>query len=443
MDRALALQRNIETASHRDFYRFAKSWWNDFLKIDKDFKKRMVKIFAENEWGDHRSVCSFIVPIPGGRVIDSALSAARFVSLLPLHRRCPKIGMSSPRSSPWSHFHTMLALRGGDVHDHATLLCSLLLGLGLDAYVCVGSAVMQINRGDLKTQSNKNIVLNSKECEEEEEYIWVVTIDESKQATLWDPLSGYRYFTKDLNTKSVIRKSCRFSRVGCLFRHNRFYANIQTSDTADTCDYNLSNRSKWKAMDPARIQALPCVVRTIPLCPPQINVLSAAEEMENEIKTIIALHRKSLLSLDTHWNVELSYFLAPALTAYEMERICTFPSLISIFFYQILYLTNFEFDKPFNNTSGEGQITANSFFQQSIKRAVPNGSSFRAFPIMFTHRNSEKVMKSLLASPAASKIIKTKGKSVKFALRVRVVAYPEDVVACWIMLAVTHYNLNQ
>jgi hypothetical protein len=30
----------------------------------------------------------------------------------------------------------------GDVRDHAILLCSLLLGEGLDAYVCVGKKIL-------------------------------------------------------------------------------------------------------------------------------------------------------------------------------------------------------------------------------------------------------------------------------------------------------------
>jgi hypothetical protein len=39
-------------------------------------------------------------------------------------------------------------------------------------------------------------------------------------------------------------------------------------------------------------------------------------------------------------------------------------------------------------------------------------------------------------NPAASDVISSTGDYVRFALRVRVEAYPEDMVAVWVMLAV-------
>jgi len=43
------------------------------------------------------------------------------------------------RLDVWHSLHTFIAQRSGDVQEHAVLLCSLLLGFGLDAYVCVGT----------------------------------------------------------------------------------------------------------------------------------------------------------------------------------------------------------------------------------------------------------------------------------------------------------------
>lgn len=38
----------------------------------------------------------------------------------------------------WNSPHAFLAAGRGDASDHALLLCSLLLGFGLDAFVCIG-----------------------------------------------------------------------------------------------------------------------------------------------------------------------------------------------------------------------------------------------------------------------------------------------------------------
>lgn len=59
----------------------------------------------------------------------------RFVSLLPFQRR-PSVG--DQRVQAWNSPHAFLATGRGDGSDHALLLCSLLLGFGLDAFVCVG-----------------------------------------------------------------------------------------------------------------------------------------------------------------------------------------------------------------------------------------------------------------------------------------------------------------
>ena len=54
------------------------------------------------------------------------------------------------------------------VEDHATLLCSLLLGFGLDAYVCVGT-------------KSKGIA-----------HTWVMTLGHNGVVTFWEPLTAQR-----------------------------------------------------------------------------------------------------------------------------------------------------------------------------------------------------------------------------------------------------------
>ena len=52
------------------------------------------------------------------------------------------------------------------MEDHATLLCSLLLGFGLDAYVAVGS----------KTDGLP--------------WVWVISLDEENHASFWESTTG-------------------------------------------------------------------------------------------------------------------------------------------------------------------------------------------------------------------------------------------------------------
>ena len=55
-----------------------------------------------------------------------------------------------------------------DVEDHSTLLCSLLLGYGLEAYVCVGSKEQGLA------------------------HCWVATLGAEGTVTFWESLTGQR-----------------------------------------------------------------------------------------------------------------------------------------------------------------------------------------------------------------------------------------------------------
>lgn len=48
------------------FYRYAKLWWREFVEIDPSFRSRLVKIFVENERGEHVAACSSLVPLRAG-----------------------------------------------------------------------------------------------------------------------------------------------------------------------------------------------------------------------------------------------------------------------------------------------------------------------------------------------------------------------------------------
>jgi hypothetical protein len=121
---------------NRDLYLTVKNWWSSLVKQYPHVNGRVIKILTEDEIGCHRSVCSLVAPIPPPRELTSARHAARFVSLLPFRRDA---GVTGGRVETWRSAHAIMARRQGDVEDHALLLCSLLLGWGMDAWVALGT----------------------------------------------------------------------------------------------------------------------------------------------------------------------------------------------------------------------------------------------------------------------------------------------------------------
>ena len=67
---------------HRQFYQYAKVWWNDFVEIHPSFRHRLVKVFCENESGDHRAASSYLFPLRAGRWIDTPRHAATVCDML-------------------------------------------------------------------------------------------------------------------------------------------------------------------------------------------------------------------------------------------------------------------------------------------------------------------------------------------------------------------------
>jgi centrosomal protein CEP76 len=133
------LENKYDQETLQKFLDYANNWWAEYKEIRPSHKQRLVKIFAETddrEASVYKPTCSLVQPMYADRILDSPLHAARFVSLIPFQR------LEAPGAEKVEVWHSMQAFlsRGcGDCEDHAVLLCNLLIGFGLDCYVCVGT----------------------------------------------------------------------------------------------------------------------------------------------------------------------------------------------------------------------------------------------------------------------------------------------------------------
>jgi len=158
----------------------------------------------------------------------------------------------------WNHFHTFLSLGRGDCEDHAILLCSLLLGFGLDAYVCVGA--VRESTGATR------------------DHVWVITrsrrgsssSSSRTRVVFWETLTGQRYPHRLLSTGGSSSggggngggggggggggpdadTTPQYQTIGCAFNHRTFYANRQSNDSVPLCNFTFEDERCWKGMDP-------------------------------------------------------------------------------------------------------------------------------------------------------------------------------------------------
>eukprot|EP00731_Ephydatia_muelleri_P026239 Em0018g339a len=327
----LSLEKQRAAERERVFLVYAKQWWREYQHMRTSHVDRMVKIFAHDESGVSHPVCAYVHPMRAGRLLDGPRHAARYVSLIP-YERASSVGTGGgSRDDVWSSTHALLCQKKGGTEDHATLLCSLLLGFGLDAYVCIGTKVKGLA------------------------HAWVMTLGHTGMVTFWEPLTGQRYLHAEFQPNRQAGSPLPipqhpYSQLGCIFNHQSFYANIQPSDSVAVCRFDLHNSSLWKAMSSDAIKAVTTgsgapMWRCPPLLASQVDTILIANELETELRVLTAQYRQEL-GLGTHWDDDLSYLLSPALTAYELER-CT------------------------------GLSVGNEEFQDAIHNVVPVGSHFQ------------------------------------------------------------------
>ncbi|KAK7481686.1 hypothetical protein BaRGS_00027059 [Batillaria attramentaria] len=384
----LDLERGRQAEQDRRFLEYAKHWWREYLDIKPAHQDRLIKIFALDENSNYRPVCSYVTPLRAGRLLDSPRQAMRFVSLVRYDREM-KLG-GGDKLEQWSSLHAFLARNKGDCEDHATLLCSLLLGFGLDAYVCIGTKA-------------KSAV-----------HAWVMTISTDGLVTFWESLNGHRFVHEPVDPMAPPmgkreRASYPYKTIGSVFNHRSFYANTQASDRVEECRFDLQNGALWKNMSAEVLLSVcgpgasPHWPSPPPLVASALDATLASNDLEIQVRRLVAQHRQDQ-GLSTTWDDQLSYILTPALAAYETERVT-------------------------------GVTAGNEEFQDAVRQAVPDGQTFKGYPIQFTHRSPRKAFLTCLKAPICEEIINCRGDQVRLALRVRIFPYPESACAVWMMFA--------
>lgn len=226
-------QNQITSEMHQNFQAMRILW----AKARKNYpfveNRPLIKLIAEDECGQNRVCCDFIRPIYPPRsshLANGPRFAARFVSLIPLKRAC---SLSGGRREQWLPTQAMLLRRSGDVEDHANLLCSLLLGWGMNAFVCSGYIRSSFN--SIAPPSVDGHLAGETAIP----HYWVVTLDAATSNLFWEPLSGQQFQIPLCRHKVDLDASTRgghpFLSIAVLFRHDSYLLNVQQSSSLQHC----------------------------------------------------------------------------------------------------------------------------------------------------------------------------------------------------------------
>ncbi|KAI6647547.1 Centrosomal protein of 76 kDa [Oopsacas minuta] len=388
LDTQLGVEQGRRDEQLRLFLIYSKQWCHEYSQLRPSHRIRKLPLFSSSEGGSPSLACIYVTPLRTHRLIESPRSALRFCSLIP-RRSDPLCPGQTSLGELWLSRLAVLSSRGAGEADRAVLLCSLLLGFGLNAFVCAGT-----NR--IGT------------C------YWVATLDTSGPTLFWDTSSGQRYTHQRQTVSDALEgrvhpKEYPYLTLGSVFNHKHFYANLQETDSVPLCSFEVNTPSLWKPLDYEAIRAISLPswpLATVPLLPPTLTGAEASEAVERELKGQLVQFRMER-DLTTHWDDQLEYILAPALVAYEAEREL-------------------------------GCVLANEEFQQAVRHHVKPGHTFKGYPVQFNSCEGGKLFRHSLKSELCQEIVSCRGDSLQYSVRARVTCYPDEVFGVWVMWA-CHY----
>lgn len=371
-----------------------KTWWSSLRRDYPHLNDRHLKFVTEDECGRHRFVGNFVDRIMPSRDLNGPRFAARFVSLIPFKR---EVSLSGGRVNRWHSPFATLSRLSGDVEDHSVLLCSLLLGWGLNAFVAMGS---------LQTATDQSIQLHT----------WVITFCETGKVTYWESLTG------EVIEVGPSLKESHYRDIWAIFRQNEYLANIQYDCKCISTSYHIRNPQSWRSFalprETSQLLGHSGCLKALESISSKNSIQTLEIDIETSLKTWI-IEQRYAKDLQSSFDEQLSVLLQSSLASYEFDRIT-------------------------------GISYGNTDFQSSIRSYVHHGECFKAYPTCFNHCNIEIMRRILSKTSIFVDILHTKSNPIKgghrlpyparFGLRVKVFPYPRDLYAVWVIFAVCYQD---
>lgn len=197
-----------------------------------------------------------------------------------------------------------------------------------------------------------------------------------------------------------------YRRIGCLFNHKSYYANLQETDTAFKTSLMLEDQTKWKSMgDLTQFATILSNTNISSLMMPDLSrCIEEEEELERDIKHLLKKYRDAM-KYHTRFSDSLTSILGTALTCYELNK-------------------------------STGNTIESESFKAAIKSSIPDGHIFKAFPLQTNHTNAVSFFELVKNDPTGETVVSAAGDQLAFAVRAKVVAFPEGVRAVWLIVGV-------
>ncbi|GMH37161.1 hypothetical protein BSKO_05034 [Bryopsis sp. KO-2023] len=358
------------------FHKQLDQFWATCVKANPLLRKAPLVLSVRGEDDLERPCCSFVRPLQLSRLIACPREAARFISLF-------NDRISSSNNRCWLRLHSLLALKSATEEERALLLCSILLGFGLDAWVCWG------------------VGLNGEQS-------WVLTIDGESQS-LWDVHTGHQY---ELPFDSA--SAPPLVKLNGAFNHESVQVNVGEEVPGQLMirDIDFDDPFTWKRLRVTSQTAMGSYWSGVDLAAPSYPV-DIEVGVETAVRRIVCEHRRETHDIQrTRFDESLEHMLMPLLVEYENEV------LLSA-----------------SHPQGGG-------FHEGIKKHIPKGWMVQGVPHHFNHADVVRIGCQLFDDETTYDLFGIDIPGAKFMIRAKASVYPDGFVSLWVLIGVKYPSRN-
>ena len=314
------------------------------------------------------------VKLEVGDVKSSALSIAWFVSLIPY---VPRNAIFPGLQDIWPTCDQLMHMMVGSEVEHALLLCNFFSHLGKKAFLVMGVGVP------------------------EGETAYVLTVEDSGEHLLWNPMNGETFGTNET--------FCPLEAVHAIVNESNVWGNIQPSDKPGRVRWDLSQTTDWMPLfsgnvtNPCLPSVQPMELTLTPSDPRAAKQLK--ERIERSLRdTLMNLRKK--MNLRTTMNFQGNSVLRKLLPNIEASR-----------------------GGLHANAEGNGNLLTSEHLNE-LQRIM---TSYKVcgFPLHFAFADIEQLAEAVIATG----VHLNREPGVEFALAVHVEPYPCSVMSVWVYVA--------
>lgn len=442
----LADSKKLVSRALAEYDRAAAAFMRDYLGSQPSsvgLDKRFVQLHALRDDGVVVPIPTLITPFTSS-CLPTASYCMRFIQLMPAPGRQPTpvtISSSENNQLAWSRVVTTLSVGAGTPFDKAVLLCSMLRGYQIPAFVALGTCTLPGSRPDMSGSRSVRTAFVVTLCAQVIQFWDCMLSDRGGMMELHALPTEGQYKIDKHSDSGGSAVYFPFETVDCIFNEAMLLVNIQSTNRLQYIpekqlvhgiSLDISKPLFWKAFNQSIIETvynsyvyhydmeddrhllaatrLPRLLNNQEMLKPFSPSLSAmlSRYLTTEIWRLIETRRKTI-GLTTPVSDQLSMILAPTVASWEQTRLM-------------------------GGTIGQ---LGNETLKVALKNYVSPRETLVVYPLQVTGSlrfHAPSIVEMLLSNDKSRSIIEVHGDKLRIGLHVSVFGYAETVAAVWVIV---------